>query len=584
VKEANDIVAVVGSYLAIQPAGSIFKALCPFHADNRPSLQIDPRWQNYRCWACGKKGDVFDFVEQMEKVDFKEAVEILARRANINLNGAAGPNVAKLKLIDAMRWAENLYRECLIDSPLAEQARLYLGERRLDGGTVRRFGLGFAPMSGSFLVDRAGQDRQAWETLLEIGLLGEREEGKGFYDRFRDRVIFPIRDVRGQTVGFGGRILPASPYATRNPKYYNSSDTPLFKKQELLFGLDLARQSASSEGYLAVVEGYTDVMMAHQFGVTHVVATMGTALNATHVHQLCRFVPRVVLVFDADAAGKTAVDRALEVFISQEVELSIAMLPEGLDPCDMLVAQGAEPFKKALVNATDALDFKINRLLEREENRGIEGTKRMVDAVLGILALAPEMPGKKGQVKRELVLNRVAHRLGLRLETVWARFGELRDARKREAAKNVRVETPRPAAPAEPASGPTPALERDLLVLLLAHPTLVPQAAREIQPDQLCHPDMGKLLGGLYQLSERGEPPELDGLRALISEPRLIRWAMDHCEVGRAITEPNRHFRNVLDGFRERGAAEAKGLLKDQLNVASGHDAAIEILRQVQRR
>ena len=157
-------------------------------------------------------------------------------------------------------------------------------------------------------------------SLQEVGLLGEREEGKGFYDRFRDRVIFPIRDVRGQTVGFGGRILPASPYATRNPKYYNSSDTPLFKKQELLSGLDLARHAASSEGYLAVVEGYTDVMMAHQHGVAHVVATMGTALNATHVYQLRRYVPRVVLVFDADAAGKTAVDRALETFVSQEVE------------------------------------------------------------------------------------------------------------------------------------------------------------------------------------------------------------------------------------------------------------------------
>jgi DNA primase len=585
VKEASDIVAVVGSYLALNSAGAIFKGLCPFHNDTRPSMQVDPRFQNFRCWSCGKKGDVFNFVQEMEKVDFLEAREILARRAGINLSGESGPNQERLRLFDAMRWAEHAYRDCLLNSQLAEQARLYLGERRLDGATVRNFGLGFAPLSGSWLVELARKDGQSSETLLEIGLLGEREERKGFYDRFRDRVMFPIRDVRGQTVGFGGRILPASPYATRNPKYYNSSETPLFKKQELLFGLDLARHAASSEGCLAVVEGYTDVMMAHQHGVNHVVATMGTALNATHVYQLRRYVPRVVLVFDADAGGKTGVDRALETFISQEVELAIATLPEGLDPCDLLAAQGAEPFKAALKNAKNALDFKLDFLLEREESKGIEGTKRMVDAILGILALAPEMPGKAGQVKRELVLTRVAHRLGLRLETVWARFGELRESRKRETARTTRDELPQPTPEsAGPVSGPAPALERQLMELLLAYPALVPQAARVLQPDDLNHPGLRKLLAGLYQLRAMGEPPELDGLRAIISNPALIGWAMDHGEIGRTISEPNRYFRNVLDKFQERAEEHGKGLLKDQLNAASDHDAAIELLRQLQTR
>ncbi|MCE9531065.1 MAG: hypothetical protein K8T89_08060 [Planctomycetes bacterium] len=259
VKEASDIVAVVGSYISVQPAGAGFKAVCPFHDDTRPSLQIDPRWQNFKCWACGKKGDVFTFVMEMDKVDFLEAREILARRANIALDSEPGPNLARLKLLDAMRWAEGVYRECLIDSPLAEQARIYLGERKLDGAMVREFGLGFAPLSGEWLREKAREDGQSWETLLEVGLLGERKEKQGFYDRFRERVMFPIRDMRGQTVGFGGRILPASAYATRSPKYYNSSDTPLFNKSELLYGLDRARQAGSSEGFLAVVEGYPSV-------------------------------------------------------------------------------------------------------------------------------------------------------------------------------------------------------------------------------------------------------------------------------------------------------------------------------------
>lgn len=581
VKEASDIVAVVGSYIALQPAGPVFKAICPFHNDTRPSLNVDPRWQNFRCWACGKKGDVFTFVQEMEKVDFLEARQILARRANINLDGEPGPNLARLKLLDAMRWAEEAYRQCLVESPLAEQARLYLGERRLDEATVRSFGLGFAPIAGDWLTKRARQEGKDWQTLLEVGLLSERKEVGGFYDRFRDRVMFPIRDMRGQTVGFGGRILPASPYATRSPKYYNSSETPLFNKSELLFGLDLARHAGSSEGYLAVVEGYTDVMMAHQHGITNVVATMGTALNGKHVHQLRRYVPRVVLVFDADTGGATGVDRALEMFISEDVDLMIATLPQDADPCDLLVAQGAEPFKKALANAVDALDFKMNQLLEREEHRGIDGTKRMVDAVLGLLAVAPEMVGKTGQVKRELILNRVAHRLGLRLETAWARFGELRDARKKQARPGElsvgeeEVEAPKP--------GPAPPLEKELLQHLLADPGLVPRAARELQPDELTHPGLRTLLIGLYQLRASGEPPDLDGLRAIIPNPALISWAMDQAEIGRHNANRKATFEHVLQRFREEHEAQGRGQLKNELAAATDHDAAIEILRKLQQ-
>lgn len=581
VKEASDIVAVVGSYLALSSAGGKFKALCPFHQDTRPSLNIDPKWQNFKCWACGKSGDVFTFVMEMEKVDFMGARELLARRANINLEGQTGPNPERLKLLDAMRWAEGVYKECLFESQQAEAARLYLGERKLDGNTVRNFGLGFAPVSGDWLTARARQDGQSWETLQEVGLLSERKEVGGFYDRFRDRVMFPIRDMRGQTVGFGGRILPGSPYATRSPKYYNSSDTPLFNKSELLYGLDLARHAASAEGYLAVVEGYTDVMMAHQHGVSNVVATMGTALGAKHVYQLRRYSPRVVLVYDADAGGTTGVDRALEIFVSQDVDLAIATLPEGLDPCDLLVAQGADPFRAALRNAVDALDFKLSQVLAKEANAGVEGTKRAVDAVLGILALAPEMPGQAGLLKRDLMLTRIAQRFRLQDKTVQARFSELREARRKEAARTL-PDVPI-SVPAQAAAGPAPPLERQLLEQLLADPNLVPQAAREVQPDELTHPGLRKLLTGLYQLRAAGEPPELDGLRAIIADAPLIDWAMKHAEIGRHVPDRARYFEQVLKGFRDRHETHRKGQLKDQLSSAD-HDAAIAIYRKLQNR
>src|SRR5438094_272284 len=229
-------------------------------------------------------------------------------------------------MLEIAKWAAEQYHRCLLDSPLAEAAGLYRGERKLTGEPVRRFAVGYAPAAGDWLVQRGGSDGIALEILEKVGLVARRQEGSGYYDRFRDRIIFPIRNTRGQEVGFGGRILPTSPFADRAPKYYNSCDTPLFAKSEQLYGLDQARSGATTAGHLAVVEGYTDVLMAHQLGVSQVVATMGTALNARHVQQLRRFVPRVVLVFDADAGGSTGVDRALQIFISQNVDLAIATL------------------------------------------------------------------------------------------------------------------------------------------------------------------------------------------------------------------------------------------------------------------
>jgi DNA primase len=578
VKEASDIVAVVGSYLSVQPAGGIYKAVCPFHNDTRPSLQIDPRWQNFRCWACGKTGDVFSFVSEYEKVSFREAREILARRAGINLEGSPAENVRRGKLLDAMKWADGVYQECLRESPLGERARLYVGERKLTGPTVRAFGLGYAPAAGDWLVREAQQARQEHDLLQEVGLIARRDAG-GYYDRFRDRVMFPIRDPRGQTVGFGGRILPDSPFADRGPKYYNSSETPLFSKKELLYGLDAARNAGATEGYLAVVEGYTDVMMAHQCGVTHVVATMGTALNEAHVRQLRRFVPKVVLVFDADAGGVTGVDRALEIFIGCDVELAIATLPEGLDPCDLLTAQGPEPFRKALANAVDALDFKLSQLLASAGN-SVEGTKRVVDEILGVMALAPMLPGEAGQIKQELLMTRLAHRLGLRQETLWARFGELKSARKKEPTRTFPTQTA--SQPAETRSKPARPLEKELVQILLAEPALVEKAYNAVWPEEIEHPGLQQLLAGLYRLFQDGETPDLDGLRETIENTKLVEWAMEQQEIGQRMPEKDAWLERVLTRLRTERRDLKRRQLMDRLRTAETEAERQRLLKEIQ--
>jgi DNA primase len=579
VKQANDIVDVIGSYVTLRQAGGKFKGLCPFHDDRRPSFDVDPRYQNYRCWSCGKHGDVITFIQEQERVDFREALELLAARAGITLEKKADSpqNRTRALMLDLVRWATEQYQGCLLDSPLAEPARRYLGERHLTGDTVRRFGLGYAPGEWEWLAQRAAAAGHPTDVLMAVGLLGQRENGKGQYDRFRDRIMFPIRNPRGQTVGFGGRILPSSPSAESGPKYYNSCDTPLFSKSEQLYGLDQARQAAAAAGYLAVVEGYTDVLMAHQFGVGQVVATMGTALNAKHVQHLRRIVPRVVLVFDADAGGNSGVDRALEIFVGQDVDLAIATLPEGLDPCDILVQQGPEPFKAALANAVDALDFKLNQVLALAH--GIEERRRAVDHVLGIIAQAPALPGQAGAIKRQLVVTRMAQRLTLKEENLWARLNELR-ARAQARAHHAADQEP---APPISRSAPAAPEERELLEVLLADSSLVTTALQEIPPEQIRHPGLRQLLEGLYDLQTRGVPPTFDQLRARLENPALLEKAFDLQEVG--LRNPDRPgwLQQIVAEFRRRRLLQPKQQeIKNQLHAANDHMTALGLLRQLQ--
>jgi DNA primase len=493
-------------------------------------------------------------------------------------------------MLDVMRWAAKQYHECLLDSesPEAEAARTYLGERGLLGDTVRRWGLGYAPPSGQWLINLAEQQNISLELLEQVGLIAARSERPGYYDRFRDRIQFPIRDVRGQTIAFGGRILPSSALASRGPKYYNSTDTPLFSKSEILYGIDQARGPAEKAGYLAIVEGYTDVLMAHQLGVPTVVATMGTALNARHVHQLRRFVPRVVLVFDADAGGDTGVDRALEIFAGSDLELAVATLPAGLDPCDLLLRDGADAFRRVLDAATDALEFKLDQMVLRENTASIEGKRRVFDAVLGVIALAPPLPGKAGAVKMQLMINRIARRLALKEETVWARLDELRKQRRGNDSPRGRgdMEASNPTDEGRsPAGSAVPALqERQLLEVLLAEPTLVAKAAASIRSEEIEHPGLRRLLQGLYNLHAAGEAPTLDGFRSVIENGRLAEKALKLQETG--LGYPNRE--TVLDElvayFRDRREKVMKQKLQNQLQAARDDEAALDLLRQLQNR
>ncbi len=584
VKEASDIVDVIGSYISLRPAGQqTFKGLCPFHDDHRPSFDVDPKRGRYRCWSCGKYGDVITFVQEYEKVEFAEALEILAKRAGINLEKSENlvQNRLRGSMLDSVRWASDQYHQCLQESPLAAEARSYLSSRGLEDEIIRQFGLGFAPRRGDWLLELAHNDGVDVGMLEQVGLIGRKTDKPGLYDRFRDRIMFPIRNVLGNTVGFGGRIMPSSPFVDKAPKYYNSSDSPLFSKSEQLYGIDQARNSIGKAGYLAVVEGYTDVMMAHQMGVGNIVATMGTAINARHLRQLRRWTSKVVLVFDADAGGEQGVDRALELFVTNDMDLAIATLPVGLDPCDMLLNDGPEAFQEVLKGAVDALEFKLSSILSEISRDGasVETKRKATDSILSVLARIPVESSPSSQLKMQLMLGRIGKRLGLSEETLKNRVNELRPKTESRKVDTNTINTTEESRRAKP----TPE-EKELVEVLLANPDLVLRARQDLSIDEMNHPGLRQIVSILFDLQDEKQTPDLDAVRARMGDSPIGSRLLDLADQGRRNPEPMAWYGNILERFNERKVKPVVRILQDQLHAENDHEAAIELLRKLQSR
>ena len=576
VREANDIVGVVASRITLRPSGPLHKGLCPFHDDHNPSFIVDSRRQRYKCWSCGEGGDVFAFVQKFDKVTFPEALELLARRAGISLEKIrkSPPGPSRAGMVEVMKWAAEQFQKCLLDEPQAEDARDYLGERKLSLETIRKFGLGYAPNSWDWLVKKAAVGKISAEMLATVGLIKRKDDGN-YFDMFRDRAMFPIRNRQGQIVGFGGRILPSSPVSADYPqaKYINSAETPLFSKSKQLYGIDQAVQLAAKVGYLAIVEGYTDVLMAHQHGIGQVVATMGTALNARHITELKNAVSRVVLVFDADAGGNAGVDRALEGFVSNDLDLRIATLPEGLDPCDLLVAQGPEPLRQALDKAIDVFEFKLQRAWAKHSMKDVHGRVQASEEMLKILALAPKDPAVTLETpKMQMMLNRIAHRLLIKEETIWARLKELR--KKEEAPRNT--EAPEP----EPKADPPARHELELLELLLAEPSLVARAVHDIPLEEVEHPGLRKVVAELYRLHAEGLPSDLDHLHERLDNERIWDRVQDLQQIGLEHPDRPHMFQKVVERFRERQKARNTQAIKNELQDADTAKS-LELLRKL---
>ncbi|HWE38136.1 MAG TPA: DNA primase [Isosphaeraceae bacterium] len=535
IKQAVDIVQLVGEYLTLHRSGAKFKALCPFHDDHNPSLILDPERQSFKCWSCGAGGDVFDFVRSYERVEFPEALRMLAERAGVALDtpddrreARKGPS--KSDLLAAAAWAEGAFAAALRDSA---PARAYVQTRGLSAESVARFRLGFAPEDRGWLQARARRDGVTTAALEGVGLILRSPESPGtIRDRFHGRLIFPIHDLRGRPIGFGGRILPEAEerlagLGRRVAKYLNSPETPLFQKRRTLYAADLARAASRSAGWVAVVEGYTDVIAAHQVGVANVVGTLGTALGDDHVLALRRLADRVVLIFDGDEAGQKAADRALELFLGHEIDARVLTLPDGLDPCDFLLKEGADAFRGLVDQAVDPLDFAIERATTRFDLDSPEEARRAAESVLAVLAKVPAV-GREGLgLKLGVALDKLARRLGLPVDELRPRLRQLRRDEARRLGKKATT-TPNPTAATEPAAAPMVSeditirpegldpLDRELVRAVLNEPTLVGPLVSRVAAGTLRDAPLRRILQACYDLYGEGQAPEFIQLASRI--------------------------------------------------------------------
>lgn len=533
IKSAVDIVSLVGDYLpgTLRRVGSKFKALCPFHDDHNPSLELNPERQSFKCWSCGAGGDIFDFVKSYEHVDFPEAMRMLADRAGIVLErqpaAAASPRgPSKSDLYEVNAWAEGAFAEALRESA---EATGYLEGRGLSAASVERFHLGHAPEARGWLLGLAQRQGYNMEVLEHAGLVA-RAEGTGpVRERFRGRLIFPIHDDRGRAVGFGGRILPRieramSEQGRHVAKYLNTAETVLFRKRSLLYGADLARAAARRAGWVAVVEGYTDVIAAHQVGLENVVGTLGTALGAEHIASLRRLADRVVLVFDGDEAGMSAADRSLELFLGHEVDLRVLTLPAGLDPCDFLLKQGASAFRDLADAAPEPPAYLIDRATTKFDVQNSEGARRAAEWVLEVLGSAPANHRLGVDVKVDRVLDQLAHRLRVSKDSLHRMRQRLKRPAARKTAPAPQAEVPA-FAPVRPADlDPT---DLDLLRIVLNEPAAVAVMQPRLPISALRDDSLRAILQACYDLHDDGHEPAYQELMTRLEDPALRALATD---------------------------------------------------------
>ena len=477
--------------------------LCPFHDDHRPSMNVNPVKQIFKCFSCGAGGDVFKFIQMRENLTFPQAIERLAERAGIKLEKRQMPrrlvggadtgqngqieDVDPNRLAKANVWAAQYFQQNLKDDKIGKFARDYLTGRQISPESVKKWQLGLASNSPDGLLNEAKAQKASLKLLEQAGLiLGQNQ------DKFVNRLMFTITDVTGRIIGFGGRTLDDN-----GAKYINSPTTVLFDKSNSLYGLEQARHEIVSTGTAIVVEGYTDCIMAHQFGCCNVVAALGTSFTAGHGRLLRRYAKKAILIFDSDVAGIEAANRALDVCLAQRIDIKLAAVPEGKDPCDFLLTAGKEGFERLIAQAVDVFRFKWDRLREKfATDDTLAGKKTAVDEYLQTIATGLQA-GKISDIDLGLRVNQISKIIGLDSRQINAELNNRLRRVQRAASYGSRGEN---VPGVDYGQGRFAAAQREVLEVLLNEPKLYETVKQKITADVFDVPILGQVAATLFEM------------------------------------------------------------------------------------
>ncbi len=560
VQRHTDIVAIVSQYVPLKRRGENYLGLCPFHNEKTPSFTVSPAKQFFKCFGCGEGGTVFNFLLKKEGLSFSEAVRALARKAGVDLpQGRDVSHAKKDYLYQVNTLAVEFFKRCLF-SEEGRKARKYLSDRGINEDSIEKFHIGYAPDRWDAILS-AGQSKGfSPDVLLEAGLVVAREGKKGYYDRFRNRLMFPISDLTGKVIAFGGRSLDGT-----EPKYLNSPETPLFQKGKCLYGIDLARGAIFKEKKVLVMEGYTDVIMAHQYQIPWAVGVLGTSLSEEHIRLLRPWTEVVMLVMDGDAPGLKSAERNMETLIKEDVETRVVELPEGYDPCDLLLKEGRSSFLEKVAEAQEFFSFKIRRASQKWDISTPTGKLAVARELLSLIVKIPD------ELKRELAIKHLAEKLSV----------EERVLRRQLSRQKSFSEEGQVAASEPTYKGIT---EKELLGLLLAHNELIEEYLLEVGHNKFTNQAVNQLAEKAFELyQQKGKVTEKD-LGPLFDQSEMARVLADI-----AMAEEKGDYRHRFTTylhFIKRQENKAKiGYTKERLKESKGqHDEERRLLLEFHER
>ena len=498
VRSRADIVHVIGDIVPLKKSGKDYKACCPFHDEKTPSFYVVPAKGFYKCFGCGESGDVFAFLMKRLGLSFVDAVKHVAASTGVEIRevtrGGSGEDPFR-HLYEANAFARMFFQDSLWDETAGQPARAYLEERGIGRETAERFALGYAPDGWRGLHEAASHHGIGEEVLIEVGLVTRSEKRKDPYDRFRDRLIFPIESLSGKVVGFGGRVLGAG--REGSPKYVNSPESPIYHKGEILYGLSWAKNAIRRQETALIVEGYMDVVSLAAAGFENAVAPLGTAVTPDQVAALHRFASKAHILFDSDAAGLKATFRAADLLLAGGVHPSVVTFPPGEDPDTIVHSEGAEALQGHIDAAVDVLDRKLQILEERDHFASIELTRTALDRLL------PTLRAVRDPALRDIYVAKVSERTGVRPATI---EGELARIAPQTVPKRVvrRRDRSRPPVASVPEMGP----ERELLLLMTKDRDWIERVGERLGPQDFVDVRYRAVFEALLADHELAHPPE----------------------------------------------------------------------------